>query len=213
LTQRALDLVRPTPAATPTELAAQARALTVQNPGLGMPEALRLVENAQPSAIARFAKPALLAGGAAALGGAFNPPEQETPPTPGYEFTSQELLARSPQLYSVGVPQAPTRSRLSDIAVPTPYSGAPIAPINMQPIQFEPIRFAAQGGEMTNFPRRMGAIDGPGTETSDDVPAMLSDGEFVMTARAVRGAGDGDRQQGVRRMYDMMRMFEGGVAR
>jgi hypothetical protein len=180
-----------------------------------MPEALRLVENAQPSAIARFAKPALLATGAAALGGAFNPPDQETPPTPGYDFTSQELLARSPQLYSVGVPQAPIRRSQSDISVPTPYSGAgaPVPPINMAPIQFEPIRFAAEGGEMTNFPRRMGAIDGPGTETSDDVPAMLSDGEFVMTARAVRGAGDGDRQQGVRRMYDMMRMFEGGVAR
>ena len=58
-----------------------------------------------------------------------------------------------------------------------------------------------------------GAIAGPGTETSDEVPAMLSDGEFVMTARAVRGAGDGNRQRGVRRMYDMMRMFEGGVAR
>jgi hypothetical protein len=40
---------------------------------------------------------------------------------------------------------------------------------------------------------------------------MLSDGEFVMTAKAVRGLGDGSRQQGVRKMYDMMRAFEGGV--
>jgi hypothetical protein len=77
----------------------------------------------------------------------------------------------------------------------------------------QPLQFAAQGGEMQNFPRRMGAISGPGTETSDDVPAMLSDGEFVMTARAVRGAGNGDRREGVKRMYDMMRKFErGGVA-
>jgi hypothetical protein len=203
LTQRALDLVRPTPAATPTELAAQARALTVQNPGLGMPEALRLVEGAQPSAMARFAKPALLAGGAAALGGAFNPPKQEAISMPGYEKTSAELLAESPERYSVGVPRAPQFVSFENIAVP---------PI-VQPFTSQPPQFAAQGGEMTNFPRRMGAIDGPGTETSDDVPAMLSDGEFVMTARAVRGAGDGDRQQGVRRMYDMMRMFEGGVAR
>jgi hypothetical protein len=75
------------------------------------------------------------------------------------------------------------------------------------------VQYAAQGGEMESFPRRMGAISGPGTERSDDVPAMLSDGEFVFTARAVRGAGDGDRERGVRRMYDMMRMFEGGVAR
>jgi hypothetical protein len=76
----------------------------------------------------------------------------------------------------------------------------------------QPLQFAARGGEMQNFPRRMGAISGPGTETSDDVPAMLSDGEFVMTARAVRGAGGGDRREGVKRMYDMMRKFERGGA-
>jgi hypothetical protein len=215
LLQRARDFVMPQPAATPDALLTEASRLVSQNPGLDMTEALRLVESTQPTSLARFTRPALLAGGAAALAGAFDPVEQEAPPTPGYDVTSQELLARSPQLYSVGVPQAPMRTALSDIAVPTPFSGAgaPIAPINVAPIQLEPIRFAAAGGEMTNFPRRMGAIDGPGTETSDDVPAMLSDGEFVMTARAVRGAGNGDRQQGVRRMYDMMRMFEGGVAR
>ena len=38
-----------------------------------------------------------------------------------------------------------------------------------------------------------GAIDGPGTETSDDIPALLSDGEFVINARTVRGLG---RSQG-----------------
>ena len=51
----------------------------------------------------------------------------------------------------------------------------------------------------------------PFTGTSDDVPAMLSDGEYVMTADAVRGAGNGNRQQGMRNMYDMMRQFEGRV--
>ena len=57
---------------------------------------------------------------------------------------------------------------------------------------------AASGGE----------IMGPGTPTSDSIPAMLSDGEFVMNARAVRGAGGGDRREGAKRMYDMMRQFE-----
>jgi len=71
------------------------------------------------------------------------------------------------------------------------------------------IRNAAGGGEM--YPERIGAIDGPGTGVSDDVPALLSDGEFVMTARAVRGAGDGSRDKGVRKMYQMMRRFEGGA--
>jgi hypothetical protein len=31
-----------------------------------------------------------------------------------------------------------------------------------------------------------GESDGPGTGTSDDIPAMLSDGEFVMTAKATK---------------------------
>jgi len=53
-----------------------------------------------------------------------------------------------------------------------------------------------------------GAINGPGTGTSDSIPALLSDGEFVMTADAVRGAGGGNRQQGAARMYDMMQQFE-----
>jgi hypothetical protein len=55
---------------------------------------------------------------------------------------------------------------------------------------------------------RGGAINGPGTSTSDSIPAMLSDGEFVMNAKAVRGAGGGDRKAGAQRMYDMMRKFE-----
>lgn len=53
-----------------------------------------------------------------------------------------------------------------------------------------------------------GEIVGPGTATSDSVPALLSDGEFVMTAGAVRGAGGGNRAEGARKMYDMMKQFE-----
>ena len=49
----------------------------------------------------------------------------------------------------------------------------------------------------------------PKTNTSDSIPAMLSDGEFVMTSDAVRGAGMGDRMAGAKRMYDMMNKFEG----
>lgn len=67
----------------------------------------------------------------------------------------------------------------------------------------------AQGG----YPRKIGAIDGPGTETSDSIPAMLSDGEFVMTARAVRGAGNGSRRDGAKRMYALMHRLERNAAR
>jgi hypothetical protein len=67
----------------------------------------------------------------------------------------------------------------------------------------------AQGG----YPRRNGQIDGPGTATSDSIPAMLSDGEFVMTAKAVRGAGKGDRRAGAKRMYALMHQLEKNAAR
>jgi hypothetical protein len=82
----------------------------------------------------------------------------------------------------------------------TPYVDEPIVPAT----------YAASGGAM-NFPRRTGQIEGPGTGTSDDIPAMLSDGEFVMTAQAVKNAGGGSREQGFRKMYDIMRSFEGGA--
>lgn len=71
----------------------------------------------------------------------------------------------------------------------------------------------------SNFARG-GMVDGPGTGTSDSVPARiyqggrpvkearLSDGEFVMTNRAVRGAGNGDRGKGAAEMYRMMQRFE-----
>ena len=89
-----------------------------------------------------------------------------------------------------------------------------------------PMRYA-EGGNVAaeDFERMNGDINGPGTETSDEVPAMLSDGEFVMTGRAVRGAGafdmakgdggiitltpnkDEDRDRGTALMYDMMDLF------
>jgi hypothetical protein len=65
-----------------------------------------------------------------------------------------------------------------------------------------------------------GYIEGPGTGTSDSIPAAiyqdggrvqeaaLSDGEFVMTEAAVKGAGGGDRDAGAARMYQMMDQFE-----
>ena len=57
----------------------------------------------------------------------------------------------------------------------------------------------AMGGE---FPRRQGQISGPGGPKDDLVPAMLSDGEFVMTAKAVENAG------GPRVMYNLMNSLD-----
>ena len=49
-------------------------------------------------------------------------------------------------------------------------------------------------------------------EKADDVPAMLSKNEFVMTADAVRGMGDGNVEKGAQRMYDQMKQLENRVA-
>jgi hypothetical protein len=66
---------------------------------------------------------------------------------------------------------------------------------------------AAEGGGVLDL-RQGGESEGPGTGTSDDIPAMLSDGEFVMTAKAVRGAGGGDRREGAKKMYEAMDQLE-----
>ena len=47
-------------------------------------------------------------------------------------------------------------------------------------------------------------------EKADDIPAMLSNNEFVFTADAVKGMGDGDVNKGAQRMYDMMKKLEKG---
>lgn len=141
--------------------------------------------------------------GALALAGGFDElPAEEI--DDAYPYSSRELMEMYPERYRTGPIIAPRRRTREEED-----------PVYM--------RYAAKGGEMDlkndprmqkdrmTFPRRQGYIAGPGTETSDDIPAMLSDGEFVMTARAVRGAGDGSRKEGVKKMYDIMRAFEGGV--
>ena len=70
----------------------------------------------------------------------------------------------------------------------------------------EDILGKADGGIMDL--RDGGESMGPGTGTSDSIPAMLSDGEFVMTAKAVRGAGGGDRREGAKKMYEAMDRLE-----
>jgi hypothetical protein len=67
------------------------------------------------------------------------------------------------------------------------------------------IAYLAEG----SFPRRTGEISGPGGPKDDRVPAMLSDGEFVMTAEAVRNAGGGSRREGAKKMYNLMNRLEG----
>ena len=49
-------------------------------------------------------------------------------------------------------------------------------------------------------------------EKADDVPAMLSRNEFVMTADAVRGMGNGSIENGAQKMYNLMKSLENRIA-
>ena len=53
-----------------------------------------------------------------------------------------------------------------------------------------------------------GAVDGPGGPKDDVIDAKLSDGEFVMTAKAVENLGGGDRLAGAKQMYNMMNQLD-----
>ena len=82
-----------------------------------------------------------------------------------------------------------------------PVYGGPVpAPTN-------PFQRVAEGGEI--FPRRVGGImPDEGVPGKDSVRAMLMPGEFVMTTDAVKGLGNGNNDQGISNMYDMMRGLE-----
>lgn len=157
--------------------------------------------------------PAVGAGvGALALAGGFKPPPPPEDRSELYGTPGLDLIKASPSTYLVqGLPGVKYDSRgnilgseasyspsytMEDIRVPSMYANGGIAAL-------------AQGG----YPRRIGQISGPGTEKSDSIPAMLSDGEFVMTAKAVRGAGGGNRREGAKRMYALMHQLERNAAR
>ena len=88
------------------------------------------------------------------------------------------------------------------VNAPTNYEGYE----DMQ-VRSDLVPKVAQGGIM-DLRQTGGLTLGPGTETSDDIPAMLSDGEFVMTGKAVRGFGNGSRQAGAKKLYSMMHQAE-----
>jgi hypothetical protein len=131
-----------------------------------------------------------------------------TPRNPVVEtnFATQKPGQSQPgQITPMGITQSP-----GGVAQPYNMEGMYGVPLIYGP-DGQPQRLAKGGAPVpTEFPRKNGPINGPGTGTSDDIPAMLSDGEFVFTAKAVRNAGNGSRRKGAARMYKLMKMLEGG---
>jgi hypothetical protein len=151
------------------------------------------VDALKPGMISRYAPLAAAGTGIMALSGGFE--EGEPPPLPDwvdeYNTSGRELLDQNPEKYGLNY----GGTRFMNRGFYNPYR-------NKYP------RYAAEGGIMDAYPRMNGHISGPGTGTSDDVPAMLSDGEFVMTANAVRGMGNGSRRAGAKKMYALMKGLE-----
>jgi hypothetical protein len=167
------------------------------------------VAQATPSVLRQYAPLALGAVGIMGLAGGFKQKESEKPNITG-GVTGQQLLDQDPARFGL-----PFGGATTTYATPTAYynprnyqsqAGNPYA---IQPVQ--PVQAFAEGGpsNVDGYPRKQGAINGPGTGTSDSIKALLSDGEFVFTAKAVRGAGQGSRRKGAKRMYQLMRSLEG----
>jgi hypothetical protein len=120
-------------------------------------------------------------------------------------FATQRAPSQPGQIVPMGATMSP-----AGVAQPYNMAGMYGVPLIYGP-DGQPQRLAKGGSPVpTEFPRKNGPINGPGTGTSDDIPAMLSDGEFVFTAKAVRNAGNGSRRKGAARMYKLMKMLEGG---
>jgi hypothetical protein len=75
-----------------------------------------------------------------------------------------------------------------------------------------PVRKNSEGIKELDMRKSGGFVPIGVKEKADDVPAMLSKNEFVMTADAVRAAGGGSINKGAQRMYDTMKKLESRVA-
>jgi hypothetical protein len=92
---------------------------------------------------------------------------------------------------------APRAASPTQVALPTPVTtptpGNPAGPIMYD----EPVPRFARGGR-TEF-----AVNGAGTGRSDDIPAVLSDGEYVIDAETVALLGDGSSKAGAKKLDEL----------
>ena len=118
---------------------------------------------------------------------------QFAPPPPERRIGNLEQRITIPQTTFQGSP--PSRANggiMGTMNEPVSYSAMDGSPTGLMTM--------AEGGE--TFPRKTGMITGPGGPKDDKIPAMLSNGEFVFTAKAV------DRAGGPKAMYNMMNKLD-----
>ena len=134
-------------------------------------------------------------GGASALGGLYtakNPGQEQ------FDMGKYDQEVDDIGTWLAGIPPA------DDIVYPYPdYTGAQGGRVGRQEGGIMDL-----GGAEKDYRNTGGFVDIGAKEKADDVPARLSVNEFVMTADAVRGAGDGDVEEGAERLQDTMKQLE-----
>ena len=176
-------------------IAQKSQELMNVNPSLSSSDAVALAtKELTPTFLEKVGPSLLLAGGAAYAGGAFEKPEpEENPLLADLGPSAEERIAQNPDQFLINTQPS---YAMGPFELPTAY-----------PFRGSFPQMVAEGGEI--FPRRTGGImPDEGIPNEDSVRAMLMPGEFVMTTDAVKGLGNGDNEQGIRKMYDMMRGLE-----
>ena len=189
------------------------------NPGMTVDQAKQAIADASADFGRTYLPGATVAtiGGGIALNKMGGDPEDD-PTTEDLQEqlgpTGGDLIAQYPEKYLVtGNTEVPVGAT-GEFVVPTDFAYAGQNYYNQNPflrargLGGTPfVQQAAEGGQI--FPRRVGGImPNEGVPGQDSVRAMLMPGEFVMTTDAVRGLGNGNNEQGINRMYDMMRGLE-----
>ena len=158
-----------------------------------------------------------IAGGGGGGGGggtpgsqALNPIFSAKLPTPGVDgaFKVGGLDYRTPPAtdayrYAMG-PAMDIRAGTDLSKATSPYAG--YGPGTLGEETFKRVTGMAQGGAMgyaRGSSRDSFAVEGPGTGRSDDIPAVLSDGEYVIDAETVALLGDGSSKAGAKKLDEM----------
>ena len=154
--------------------------------------------------------------GVAAMGGFEEQPLDLGGVEAEFATTGEDLLEQQPEMYGYNYADFVGRNPYFQRGQGSQAPGALVPPVYSSPVVATPMATGISSpAVLANTPMAVaysaggGAINGPGTGTSDSIPAMLSDGEFVFTAKAVRGAGNGDRMKGAKEMYRTMKRLEG----
>jgi len=125
---------------------------------------------------------------------------------PSYSYGTQRPIE---EILNMGSAQSTQAGQASDASMPT----YPMAVNYAQGGGTRHGRYAqgglsaplmASGGKMRVDFRHGDAVTGAGDGQSDDIPAMLADGEFVFPADVVSAIGNGSTKAGSDKLYDMM---------